>query len=395
MTAPSPTHLPGGPPRLLSLDAFRGLVIVLMFLVNVAGTDPAFPSWFPHRGWNGGEMGNGLADYVFPWFLFIVGVAIPFSMHSGRGRALGVFGRISAAARRGVVIYLLGTLLWCATIGYRPADAAARWHGPITWRVVLHWDILPLIGLGYFLGVVLAQLMRGPFNIAIRIGFVVLVLLAKFAILRLIPYPGETQVVWEQTRSLQSWINGRLGWAGVALTQGMPATACVVLGSLAGDWLRREGPARSRAAWLAAVGTAAYLVALTTHRTGLMPASKDFFTGSYVLGTCGAAALTLALLFWIVDIRRISSLMPLRVYGMNALAAYIGAELVWKTAMMQWQVANPASIGGSSVMVTAVRAHLQDWLGRSAGSWTLVLGYILLYWIACWLLYRKRVFIKV
>lgn len=383
--------------RLLSLDAFRGLVIVMMFLVNVAGTDRAFPSWFPHRGWNNGQMGNGLADYVFPWFLFIVGVAIPFSMNSGRGRAMSTGAKVLAALRRGTIIYLFGTLLWCATIGYKPpiVDPAAppRWHGPIDWHVILHWDILPLIGWGYFLGVCLYLM---PRSVWVRLGFVVIVLLAKFAILRLIPYPGETQVVWEQTRSVQSWINGRLGWMGVALTQGLPATACVTLGSLAGDWLRRVdlSPSR-RAAWLAAVGLTTYLAALALHLSGLMPSSKDFFTSTYVLCTGGAAALTLAVMYWLVDIRRVSTLWVLRIYGMNALAAYLGAELIWKTAMMQWHVKNPANIGGSSVMITAIKAHLQSLAGNTVGSWLVVAGYIAFYWTICWLLARRKVFIKV
>lgn len=386
-----------GSSRLMSLDAFRGLVIVLMFLVNVAGTDPAFPAWFPHRGWNGGEMGSGLADYVFPWFLFIVGVAIPFSMHSGRGRAMSTPRKLLAASQRGLLIYLLGTLLWCATIGYKPAASDTRWHGPIDWRVFLHWDILPLIGWGYVLGVALYLLSgRGVRGVLVRVGFVAIVLTAKFALLRLVPYPGEMQVVWEQTRSMQSWINGRLGWLGVALTQGLPATACVVLGSLAGDWLRREQVSGSRrSAWLAGTGLVGYLAALAAHVTGYMPQSKDFFTSSYVLGTCGAAALTLGLMFWAVDVRQSIRLTWLRIYGMNALAAYIGAELIWKTAMMQWQVANPATIGGSSAMVTAFKAHLQVWLGPRAGSWALVAAYIGFYWLICRALYRRNLFLRV
>lgn len=386
---------PVAPVRLLSLDAFRGLVIVFMFLVNVAGHDNAFPSWMPHRGWNDGKMGSGLADYVFPWFLFIVGVALPFSMNSGRGRAMSVIARILASFRRGLIIYLLGTLMWCASIGYKPCetDALAHWHGPITWRVILHWDILPLIGWGYFLGVCLYLMPRSPW---VRAGFVCAVLLAKLAILKFVLYPGEGRIIWEQSRSVQSWLNGRLGWIGVGLTQGLPATACVVLGSLAGDWLRREDIAPTRrTSMLAIVGLGAYLAALGAHLTGLMPASKDFFTSSYVLGTAGAAAMVLAGCYWLVDIRRASSLTFLRIYGMNALAAYIAAELIWKMAMMHWEVANPPSIGGSSVMITAFKAHLQSLLGQAPGAWVLVAGYILFYWGICWLLYRRRVFIRV
>jgi predicted acyltransferase len=377
--------------RLLSLDAFRGLVIVLMFLVNVAGRDPAFPSWTPHRGWDEGRMGNGLADYVFPWFLFIVGVAIPFSMNSGRGRAMSAPRKLLTALKRGAVIYLLGTLLWCATIAYPPDGPGSNWGGPITWRVLLHWDILPLIGWGYFLGVAASLLPAW-----VRAALVAAILVAKWVLLTQVPLPGGTAVVWDQGRSAQHWLNARLGWIGVGITQGLPATAVVVLGSFAGDWLRRAGSERAhRAAWLAGAGGVLYLAGVALHLTGLMPASKDFFTSSYVMGTSGAAAMVLAAMYLIVDVRRWTSMEFFRVFGTNALAVYIGAEWIWKTVLMRWQVANPAPIGGSSAMITALRAHAQSIVGAPLGSILVVAAYIAVYWLACRWLYRRAVFIKV
>src|SRR5206468_3937629 len=77
---------PGGPPRrLTSLDAFRGLAILGMLLVNNAALDTATPSPLTHAPWNGGVH---FADLVYPWFLLIVGVAIPFSAAASRARGI-------------------------------------------------------------------------------------------------------------------------------------------------------------------------------------------------------------------------------------------------------------------------------------------------------------------
>lgn len=366
-------------PRLESLDAFRGLVIVLMFLVNVAGRDAAFPSWFAHRGWNEGRMGIGLADFVFPWFLFIVGVAIPFSMASGRGRGVPAWRRIALALRRGVTIYLLGTLVWCATIAY---------ERPITLGVLLHWDILPLIGLGYFVGV-LAH--HAPWWG--RVGFVAAVLGFKWAVLRAIPHPDLGEVVWTQSESTQQWVREAWGWWGTALTQGLAASAVVVLGDLAGEALRREGLAPAgRAKVLIGAGLAAAGASLVWHRAGL-PYSKDFFTSSFVLVTAGSAAVVLGLMYAAVDIGRWARLTALRVLGLNAIAVYVLAELAWKMVWMRWQVATPG--GGSSAAIVAVKAWLSGPLGETGAAWARVALYIALYWFVAWWMYRRRLFIKV
>jgi predicted acyltransferase len=398
MTPPTTSPAPGTPvpalakppgPRLLSLDAFRGLVIVLMFLVNVAGTDPAFPSWFAHRGWNDGRMGNGLADFVFPWFLFIVGTAIPFSMASGRGRSLSAGRKLLAALRRGVVIYLLGTLLWCATI----ADKSAA-PGPISWRVLLHWDILPLIGFGYFAGVCVFLLPRWA-----PIAFVAVVLTLKYNNLVTIPHPDLGRVVWEQRVSVDHFIRARYGWFGTLLTQGLPAASLVVLGGMAGRWMRGERweaiDRTSRATMMIVVGAVVVALSYVLHRWLGMPYSKDFLTSSYVLVMAGSGAMVLGAMWWAIDIRGATTMWWLRVYGMNALAVYIAAELIWKVVLMRWQVALPPEAGGSSVMFTAIKWNLQNALGKTGGSWAVVALYILAYWTMCWWLWRRKWFIKV
>lgn len=401
-TRPAPAPALAGPSRLLSLDAFRGLVIVLMFLVNVGGSDPCFRldhawvpegyrSWMPHMGWNDGRMGNGLADYVFPWFLFIVGAAIPFSLRSGRGRGRPAWAVALLALRRAVVIYLLGTLLWMASIGPRPDDPAATWHGPIDWRVLLHWDILPLIGFGYLVGVLLFLAPAWA-----RWAFVAGVLAFKFVTLKtgVPPELDGWRAALAARRSTHHAINASLGWWGVMITQGMASAAIVVIGGLAGSVLADERlDDRRRARLLGLGGGAAVLAALLWWQLGDLPFSKDYFTPTYILVTTGAATLALLALWLVVDRRRLTTLTFFRVYGTNALFVYVLAELVWKTALLRWQVRTPG--GGSSIAIAAIKAHLGAATTPCLGSYLTVALYIGAYWLAAYALHRKGWFVKV
>lgn len=366
--------------RLLSLDAFRGLVIVVMFMVNVAGKDPAFPGWFPHVGWNNGNMGNGLADYVFPWFLFIVGAAVPFSMASGRGRLQSVPSRVLGAFRRALTIYFLGTIIWCASIGYGKVINA---------NVLLHWDILPLIGFAYFVTVILCHLPRW-----MQVGFVVLVLVFKWLILTQLVVPGRDGVIWTAQESYQSYLRDLMGWWGTMVTQGLAAAATSVLGALAGSTLRDERfePAK-RASSLVIRGVLLTCAAWCWHEFGDMPLSKDFFTGSYILITAGTGLMILGIMYWLVDCTQKMRFTWLRILGMNAIAVYFLAEFLWKTVMMQWKVATPE--GGSSVFIVATKAWCQSWVGVSGGSWLHLVLYVFMYWMVGYVLYRKGWFIKV
>lgn len=370
-----------GAGRLASLDAFRGLVIVVMFLVNVAGRDPAFPSWFAHMGWNQGRMGLGLADYVFPWFLFIVGAAVPLSMASGRGQGKPAWRKGLSAVRRGTVIYLLGTVIWCATIAY---------DRPLTLSVFAHWDILPLIGFAYAACVLLYLAPAWA-----RVVFVLGVLVFKWMVLTRLRIPGEDAVVWTQSQSFQAYLRTSLGWWGTAVTQGLPSAATAVLGAMACEVLRanRDRPGKVLAV-LGGGGAAVSLLAWAWHASGDMPLSKDFFSSSYVLVSAGTGAALLALMYLVIDARGWMGMWFLRVLGMNALAAYILAEFLWKTVMMRWKVTTPG--GGSSVFITAWKGWIQHGVGSATlGSWLHVGTYILAYWLVCLALYRKGWFVKV
>ncbi|MBX9736249.1 MAG: heparan-alpha-glucosaminide N-acetyltransferase domain-containing protein [Phycisphaerales bacterium] len=325
-------------PRLRSLDAFRGFDIVLMFFVNLSAADLAFPQWFEHAGWNKGLHGQWLADYVFPWFLFIVGCSIPFSMASGRGSAQTPSTRIRAALRRALLIYALGILIWMAksakdSVAWGDGGFIAKPGTAITWNTLLHWDILPLIALGYFLGVCIYHLPKLAWWL-----IAAAILIGKWLILPdLNATGGLTRSVWVASRtdlddSIRAFdfLPGHFGnFLGTSLTQGLPATATVVLGMLAGHWLRagsasfipsaasisNSAHASStgtssttkvrRALILLLAGTIATLIAIAWSSpllgAGRLPISKDFFTSTYVLISAGTGCVVLALFYLALD----------------------------------------------------------------------------------------------
>ncbi len=408
----------GESPRLASLDAFRGLVIATMLLVNVTWDKSVFPEQMFHLGWNEGNHGATVTDLVFPWFLFIVGVAIPFSMHSGRGQSRTPTERVLIAFKRGLVLYLLGVLIWMATIANRGE--------PIGWRAFLHWDILPLIGAGYFLGVVFYQ-SPAP----VRIAFVVIVLLAKWAILRLIPYPPTGEMVWTQSESVHRWLNAQLGWFG-GFQQALPAAATVLLGAFAGDLLRKGGRSIGTAGRLLAFGLifwgASWLwqfqawAGLRESAPGLasfidrvrLPYSKDYFTSSYVLLAAGTGACLLAAMYAIVDVWRVARFRWMQIFGLNAIALYFTVEMLWRLVFTRWQIVHPNGHAGS--LIGGVLAWLREWganlsvhlllgplgdterartIGDHAGAWAHAIGYMLLCWCFVWWLHRRKIYLKV
>lgn len=314
MNSPTPVSLPSadsprsGSARLRSLDAFRGFDIVLMFFVNLSASAVAFPAWFGHAESAGRPPAQWLADYVFPWFLFIVGVAIPFSMHSGRGAALSTGRRLAVALRRALLLYGLGLIIAVARTAKGPAGT------PVTLETLLFWDILPLIGLGYFLAVLIFHTPRW-----MQVVFVVAVLVMKWALLTQFssPQSGVPQgVAFTFRESLDQYIkSGQLlreftpldgtprlaRWLSEMFTQGLPAAATVVLGSMVGSVLRGSWSQSAKLRWLLLFGGVLTGLAWTWATFGGLAYSKNHFSSTYVLLSVGTGAIVLAVFYAVLD----------------------------------------------------------------------------------------------
>jgi predicted acyltransferase len=424
--------------RLVSLDAFRGFVIAGMLLVNATWGESewgeGFGGWLAmqlaHVPWNAPAQGATFTDLVFPWFLFIMGAAVPLSRRRGRGRDAGPVRVILTALRRGLVLYLLGVLL---------THASGWTERPMGWTDLLSWNILQLIGVAYVVAMIVSLLPRWAWW-----TFVGVVLLAKLIVmvgldaewLRTTLASGTAPLEPRQPESplgqgtFTHFDDGKrflarehvapdtlatsldryaVGWIGMA-QQWLPAAAIAMLGAISVDALLRESVSRARrAAQVAVFGAVLTIVGMFLQwgygpsGGGLLgplttPLSKWFFSAPYCLVASGTGAMLLALFFWVIDVRGWSwCAEPWRTYGVNALALYVGAELVWKLALSKWQMPVPGE--GASAVPGAINAWIGSALPEGAWGGFAGLSFAVLWlgtwWLVCRALDRRKLYLRV
>ncbi|MBI2297630.1 MAG: DUF5009 domain-containing protein [Armatimonadetes bacterium] len=372
----TPDESAGAPPapgaRLASLDAFRGLTILCMLLVNNLVLNERTPPLLTHADWNEGVH---LADLVTPWFLFIVGVAIPFSVASARRRGVSPVRYDVRILTRAAMLFVLGCLL---------DSAEAK-------QPVFGLGVLQLIGLSYLGAAMLAELpafRRGVLSAAMLVGY--------WLALRYLPIPGRGAGIITGEHNIAQHIND--AYLSAVHLNGLlsvvPATALVLMGTLAGDLLL-EHPrehAYQPVAYLALGGVGLPgLGALWSH---VLPFSKAYWTSSYVACTAGWAALVLALFYLLIDIQGARKwAFPLVVFGSNAIAAYVAPILAKDYFLREWSWRMPD--GSHLALGMALQHTCFTFAGRWWGGWLYTGLYISVWWLILWMLYRRHIFLRV
>ncbi|WP_170149241.1 heparan-alpha-glucosaminide N-acetyltransferase domain-containing protein [Geodermatophilus normandii] len=326
-------------PRLRSVDVLRGLAVVGMLLVDNRGNG-AIPDQLEHVPWNGLHV----ADVVFPVFLLVVGVSMPFSRRADRPRA---------ALRRTVLLALLGWLV--VTAKYRSPTAGAGVLGHVAGAYLLCWLLLRL-----------------PRRAQVPTAAVVLVLL------------GVATVVGGAGPD-RSWGHALDAALGVRFSaeapHGFPGSAVTVfLGVLAGRALR-SGPGRAALGRLTAGGAA--LLATGLALAPLVPLNKRLWSPSFVLVTGGIALLALALLHLVVDERgRARPFRPFEVLGTEAIVAFVLSEVVFRAVL-------------SHTVQPAVDGWVTSVAGAAVSAWLYPLLSIGVIWAVCAALLRRGVVVRV
>ena len=368
-----PTELSG---RLISLDAFRGLSIAGMILVNNPGSWAHIYPPLAHAEWHGWTP----TDLIFPFFLFIVGVSMTFSF----GKRLDSETKSELyldVLRRSAIIYALG--LFLSLFPYFEFDRL-RYVGVLP-RIALVYLVASLLFLNLSRRA-LAQVTGG-------------ILVGYWALMALFPVPGSGTGVLEPDGNFAHWLDrllvpGRMykgTWDPEGFASTLPAVATALLGVFTGDWLRSGRDRREIAAGLFAWGWLAILAGLAWSL--FFPINKHLWSSSYVLFSAGAALEVLALCYWWIDVqghRRWAQ--PLVVFGVNAIAVFVASGMLSRLLI---EVRVPA--GGDTVpLKTWLFEHLfASWLSPVNASLAFALTYVLFWWALMALLYRRRIFIKV
>jgi predicted acyltransferase len=385
--------------RLTSLDAFRGLTIGAMMVVNNPGDWNALYPPLAHASWDGYTP----TDLVFPFFLFIGGVAMTLSL-ARRSRDASSMALTLHLMRRGFVILAIGIAL----------NAVPTFQ----WDSLRLPGVLQRIGLCVILAaplVVHACTLPGEVWRRWRpLALAAALLMAVYAFVQLaVPVPGADGVV--RTGSLQpgqdvaSWLDRRLldghlwrqsrTWDPEGLLTTLPAVATLLTGALAGLALAGPWPLRHRIAGLALAGVLCLPVAGLLH-TVLMPINKNLWTPSYVLLSTGWALLLFAAFLALLDggpvqrQRRWRWLChPLVVLGMNALFLFVLSSLIGRLIGF---VRIPQGAGESLPFKVWAMAGLKTLpVSPELGSLLYALGFLVVMFGIAWVLWRRRWFISV
>lgn len=358
-------------PRLVSLDAFRGFTIALMLLVNNTAVDTATPLQLTHAPWN---RGIHLADLVFPWFLFCVGLAIPFSAASARRKKMPTWRYDIKILTRAVVLVALGCLI----------------DSSLLKRPVFTLGVLQIIGLAYLVGALLYDLPMSR-----RLVVAMLLLLGYWAAIMFLPIPGVGSGVFEENRNLIRHINLTYlaGFNLAGLTSTAPTSALVLLGTLIGDALRRRDRDHTwKLARLTLLGVSFMTLGFIWNLH--LPFNKPLWTPSYILFSAGTGALMMALFYLMIDANnRRAWAYPLVVFGSNAIVAYVAPILVKVLILQQWTI--PVASGKHVVLLDRILNVFTSHAGRIPGGWLYTATYIVVWWLVLWQLYRKQLFIRV
>ena len=313
------------PARLVSLDAFRGFTIATMVLVNNPGDWSHLYGPLEHAKWNGWTF----TDCIFPFFLFIGGVAMALSL----GR-LAVGGADKPAlllklARRAALIFLIGFLL--NLVPY------------FNFEKVRIPGVLQRIALCTLLAAPIVVYCRWRVQLAI-IG----ALLALYSVLMLtVPVPGIGAGVLEPGRDFGAWVDRSLlgkhlwvqskTWDPEGLVSTIPALCSQLFGVLAGRWLMAGVSRGGQALGLLLAGLACLGVGAILD-TMLMPINKSLWTPSFCLWMTGWAAIAFSSFYWLLDVNPHAGLResagrwmrPFVIYGMNALFIFAVSGFVAK-----------------------------------------------------------------
>ena len=368
------------PGRIKSLDAFRGLTIAAMILVNNPGSWSHVYRPLRHAEWHGWTV----ADLVFPFFLFIVGISVAVSF--GRRLEAGEERRplYLKIIRRTLILFTLGLLL----NGFPYYDLS-------TLRIP---GVLQRIAVCCLASSVIFLNSKWKGQLAWAVGM----LLLYWGAMEWVPVPGESAGLYEKGNNLASWIDGRLlaghmwavtkTWDPEGILSTITAISTTLFGVLAGRWLTGDNEPRNKAAGLIATGAFAAAAGSLWHL--LMPINKSLWTSSYTLFTAGLASICLGALYWLADVRGWKRwTIPARILGMNAIAAYLLAGIAAR-------LLNLIKVHGPSGTPLTIKVWIYDslfasWLGDLNASLAYAIAFILAVWLFMLPLYRMRIFIKI
>lgn len=419
--------------RLISLDVFRGLTILLMTIVNNPGDwGNVYPPLL-HAEWHGCT----LTDLVFPFFVFIMGVAVPLAMpekkhdsttfnkilvRSLRMFCLGIFfnffSKIQLFGLEGIQL-LIGRLAITIAVGYAlMGNFSSKVKNILALSILIIYLFLAYSGIEAYHDVRLPGVLQ---RIAI-VYFVVsllylktnqktqiitgaILLLGYWSVMTLIPVPGIGAANLEKGTNLAAWVDsilleghmyrGTVTWDPEGILSTLPSIVNGIIGLLIGQILLREIAKTQKAKKMALIGVALIIAGLVWNM--VFPINKSIWTSSYVLYTTGLATTFLSILYYIIDIADYKKgFKPFLIWGVNPMIVFFTSQII-PQALVMIEFQNPHNPGEKINLLTYLYSF---WIAPffsnpMAASFAGALVYVCIWTFILWIFYRNKLIFKV
>ncbi len=389
-----------GSGRLVSLDVFRGATIAAMMLVNNPGSWDHVYEQLDHAEWNGWTF----TDVIFPFFLWIVGVAVPLStarrLERGESRQRLFF----HAARRAAIIFGLGLFLaffsYTINASYGRAGGFGPWFHEIAANIRIP-GVLQRIAVCYLIAfmIYLCAGLRG------QIAWLVGLLAGYWLLMKLAPVPVHGAGMLTKEGNFSAYVDGMvLGkhtwhgapWDPEGVVSTIPAIATCLFGILTGQMLQMKRSVEQKTGWLFVAGN--LLMFAGAIMNIWLPINKNLWTSSYSVFMAGLAMNVFAVFYWLVDVKGYQRwAKPFAIYGMNAITVFMLSGLLGRISL---EVKVPDGTGGTM----ALKGYLYEKFFNAPGlhlgfdpkvcslSWAL--AYMVGLYLIAYLMYRLKWFVK-
>jgi predicted acyltransferase len=359
--------------RVASVDLFRGFTMFLLIgessllyehfadakdnaVFHFLGTQ------FSHHAWHGLHFW----DLIQPFFMFIVGVSIPFAVAARKRKGDSDRRILRHAIKRSLLLLFFGWALYC--IG----------PGRIVWRFQ---NVLAQLAVTYLV----AFLIRNR-SVAFQVVFTCIVLLITDLAYRFFPVEGFNQP-WVAFHNLGAWANNKIEgvekasiWASI---NAFPTIAHTVWGVLCGRLLMSGKTAKQKISVMLWAGLACLVVGYSLDLLGINPIIKKIATSAFVFASGGWTILSLCFFYWLVDVKKLfkNEAQFFIVVGMNSIFIYLFFE-----------------VGTAGLLTTILRPFtnaLFFWTGELGSQMMLSVAVWAAMWYLCYWLYKKKIFFKI
>lgn len=366
--------------RILSLDVFRGITVASMILVNNPGSWGHIYSPLEHAPWNGCTP----TDLIFPFFIFIVGISIVFAL-TKRKQEVAHSALIIKVLKRAVILYLLGLLL--------------ALFPNFEFSTVRIPGVLQRIAVVFFI----SSLLFLKTNFKSQVWIIAFILIIYCVLMTLVPVPGVGPANLEPATNLAAWLDRLIiteahtwkstrTWDPEGVLSTLPAIGTCIAGMLTGQWLlRKTEKIENNILGIIAAGFAAVVAGLAWD--AFFPINKALWTSSYVLYTAGLASISFALLYWVIDVKKINKwTTPFLVYGVNAITVFFLSGIIAKS-MNAIKVDN--GVKEVSLKTFLYNSYFSPNFSELNASLAWAISFVLVWLLILWLMYKKNIIVKV